>query len=305
MESLTTRACEMAPTETKEPGRLRRWIRSAIAGATLAISAGGDSAPASPVSPNHPLSTQTTRPHAAHGHNTSITPDQCLRKIAQTLRTPEDIGTFLRQHIRYSREPKGEDHWQTAQETLDKGEGDCEDFAFLAQAILTLQGKTAHVVSPPGHAVCVAIARRPDGKYNSYGFDEHGCNRNGEAHFAPQRGIGKTEPVTPDGYATVLEAINAVLQHYESDDPSASQYKVQPYWIPVLRLRGGVIPSEDIVTVHAFDPDAPFPLRSSGIDLAALTALLGGTYGTYRFLRQRREGQRGTWKEYITTFRLH
>lgn len=233
------------------------------------------------------------------------TEEEHLSILAQSLNTPEKLGQYLQASICYVRESNGKDRWQTAQETLRRGSGDCEDFAFLAQAILTLQGKTAHVVPPPGHAVCIVVERRPDGKYDGYGFDEHGCNRNGETYFALQRGIGKTEPVTPDGYATVLEAVNAILQQYESGDPSISHYKVQPYWIPVLRLRGGTIPHEDIVTIHAFDPNAPIPMHISGIDLAALAALLGGAYGTYRFLRRRREGAKETWKEYFTTFRLH
>lgn len=278
MEQLPCRIDAAIPANALKTGKLQRWVRTAVLG-TLPLLYGGDGAG------------RADRPEAQ-------------QLLARTLTTPEKLGQYLQDNIRYVREPNGKDHWQTAQETLQRGSGDCEDFAFLAQTILTLQGKTAHVVPPPGHAVCVAVERRPDGKYNGYGFDEHGCNRNGEAYFAPRRGIGKTEPVTPDGYATVLEAINAVLQQYESSDPSASHYRVQPYWIPVLRLRGNAIPHEDIVTIHAFDPDPPGIARVSGIDLAALAALLGGAYGTYRHLRRRRE-EKETWKDYFTTFHLH
>lgn len=279
MEQPPCRIDAAIPANALKTGKLQRWVRAAVLG-TLPLLCGGDGIG------------RADRPEAP-------------QLLARSLHTPEKLGQYLQANIRYVREPNGKDHWQTAQETLRRGSGDCEDFAFLAQTILTLQGKTAHVVSPPGHAVCVAVERRPDGKYNGYGFDEHGCNRNGETHFAPQRGIGKTEPVTPDGYATVLEAINAVLQQCESGDPSASHYKVQPYWIPVLRLRGGALPHEDIVTVHAFDPDLPGIARISGLELMSLAALLGGAYGTYRLLRRRREGAKETWKDYFTTFRLH
>lgn len=272
MEHLPHHVDTAASANARGPGKFQRWFRAAVLG-TLPLLCGGDGAG------------RTDRPEAP------------ADLLARSLDTPEKLGRYLQDNIRYVREPNGKDHWQTAQETLQKRSGDCEDFAFLAQAILTLQGKNAHVVTPPGHAVCVAVERRPDGKYDGYGFDEHGCNRNGEAYFALQRGIGKMEPVTPDGYATVLEAMNAVL--------STSHYRVQPHWIPILRLRGGTIPHEDIVTINAFDPDAPFPMHISGIDLAALAALLGGAYGTYRLLRRRREGAKETWKEYLTTFRLH
>lgn len=278
MEQLPCRIDAAIPANALKTGKLQRWVRAAVLG-TLPLLYGGGGAG------------RADNPEAQ-------------QLLARTLTTPEKLGQYLQDNIRYVREPNRKDHWQMAQETLQRGSGDCEDFAFLAQTILTLQGKTAHVVPPPGHAVCVAVERRPDGKYNGYGFDEHGCNRNGEAYFAPRRGIGKTEPVTPDGYATILEAINAVLQQYESSDPSASHYRVQPYWIPVLRLRGNAIPHEDIVTIHAFDPDLPGIARISGIDLAALAALLGGTYGTYRRFRRRRE-EKETWKDYFTTFHLH
>lgn len=288
MEQPPCRIQAAIPANAQKTGKFQRWVRAAILG-TLPLLCGGDGAG------------RTDRPEAPATRN-FCAEERRPDLLARSLDTPEKLGRYLQDNIRYVREPNGKDHWQTAQETLRRGSGDCEDFAFLAQAILTLQGKTAHVVPPPGHAVCIAVERRPDGKYDGYGFDEHGCNKNGEAYFSLQRGIGKMEPVTPDGYATVLEAMNAVLQHYENSDPTTPHYKVRPYWIPVLRMRGNGIPHEDVVTVHAFDPDLPGIARISGIELASLMALLGGTYGTYRFLRRE---EKETWKDYFTTFRLH
>ena len=284
-----------AHIKAKEPERLQRWIRSALAGAILTISAVGDSAPASESSPNPPLPTQR-----ATLHPLPLAPDQYLSELARTLRTPEDIETFLQQHVRYSSEPQGEDHWQTAQETLERGEGDCEDFAFLGQEILQRQGKASHVISPPGHAVCVWIEKRADGNYDVYTLDENRVDKNGRWEQRI-RSPYDSVPIELHGFETIIEALNTALHKFEGT--GGSPYTVHPYCIPVLR-RTGTLQVMDVVTTYAFDPDAPLPARISGLELATLTALLGGAYGTYRLLRRRREGTRETWKEYLTTFRL-
>jgi len=50
---------------------------------------------------------------------------------------------FVRDNITYALEPKGQDHWQSPEETLQKLTGDCEDLAFLTSALITaLNGTT-------------------------------------------------------------------------------------------------------------------------------------------------------------------
>lgn len=69
----------------------------------------------------------------------------------------EDYARWLTKHIRYQADING-DQWSTPTETLYKGFGDCEDFAFLSQAVLQALGYEAHVFVSvrPGyaHAFC-------------------------------------------------------------------------------------------------------------------------------------------------------
>lgn len=48
--------------------------------------------------------------------------------------TLQGILTTVNGIILYKREPLGSDHWQTPLETINKGTGDCEDFAILYRA---------------------------------------------------------------------------------------------------------------------------------------------------------------------------
>lgn len=50
------------------------------------------------------------------------------------------VNTFVNDTIAYAPEPYGSDHWQTPGETLDRGAGDCEDFAILKMAELYASG---------------------------------------------------------------------------------------------------------------------------------------------------------------------
>lgn len=67
--------------------------------------------------------------------------------------------------VRYAREPLGRERWQSAAETLRRGEGDCEDLVAWRVAELRCMGEEAHpmVYSPrPGLLHCVV--RRSHGR---------------------------------------------------------------------------------------------------------------------------------------------
>lgn len=243
----------------------------------------------------------------------SLTEEQYLYLLAQKLSTSETIHTFFTTRMRSTprshengRTSGGHLSARTAVETLRRMEngkmlGNCADYAFLAQEILQRQGRAAHVLAPPGHAVCVWIEERTDGKYDGFGLDDLGVNKNGETSYASRRGVGREEPSTPDGYTTMIEAVNAVLQHYEDDSSDDMSYDVHPYHIPILRIHLG-FHYDDIVTIHAFDPDGSLMHKLSGIDVAIFTLLVGGP-AAYILYRRRRG--KGSLKEYLTKFRLY
>jgi hypothetical protein len=77
--------------------------------------------------------------------------------------SPEAISKWLLKNIRYESDRTGDDYWQAPYETLEKKSGDCEDYAFLAQALLSeigIQSKVVFVsykkgIEKKGHAMCV------------------------------------------------------------------------------------------------------------------------------------------------------
>lgn len=100
-----------------------------------------------------------------------------LNHLAQTCSTPEALVRFLKETISFKEDPDlfGQpDYWQEPEEFLARRAGDCEDYAVLTQAILTLQGKEAFLLSlygPQGyaHTVCVFIE---GGRYNAINEDQ-------------------------------------------------------------------------------------------------------------------------------------
>lgn len=90
--------------------------------------------------------------------------------IAQTHLTPEALATFLRRAFTSTTDDAlfgVPDYWQAPEEFLARRAGDCEDFALLAQAVLTRQGHDAFVLSlyrPGGSGHTVCVVRQP-GKF--------------------------------------------------------------------------------------------------------------------------------------------
>ena len=50
--------------------------------------------------------------------------------------TPEEVSEYMISHIERKAETTRYDYWQTPEETIKLGTGDCEDFTFLAYSLL-------------------------------------------------------------------------------------------------------------------------------------------------------------------------
>ncbi len=90
----------------------------------------------------------------------------------ESLKSPKEISGWLRSNVVYrvDEEVYGKkDYWQTPKETIILGSGDCEDFAFLAQALLKEIGIDSSVIAiqyskgfeKKGHAICVFPKKGP------------------------------------------------------------------------------------------------------------------------------------------------
>ncbi len=94
-----------------------------------------------------------------------------LEALVQLHSTPERVAQFLRERVVFRDDVRLfglSDYWQDPQDFLSRGRGDCEDYALLAQAVLSRQGMEAFVFSLYGeegyaHTVCVFIE---GGRYN-------------------------------------------------------------------------------------------------------------------------------------------
>ena len=74
------------------------------------------------------------------------------------IRSLDDYAHWLSKNIRYKTDEYG-DQWARPEETLRNGFGDCEDIAFLNQAVLLALGYQPHVVAFArqgyAHAFCI------------------------------------------------------------------------------------------------------------------------------------------------------
>ena len=84
--------------------------------------------------------------------------DEKIRDIVlyNNIRSINDYVRWLKGNIRYKSD-KGGDNWATPKETLDKKNGDCEDFAFFNAAALKVLGYKAQVLSVMRVGNCHAI----------------------------------------------------------------------------------------------------------------------------------------------------
>lgn len=310
MEHLSPPTDEASPAKATEPGRLQRLIRSALTGATLALSAGGDSAPVQKFSPTHPsLPTQTANLHDAHEYGPSLTPEEHIIWLSQRLKTPEELARFLQSHMRYEKDEEGgyaqspSETVMTAQKTTDgKMTGDCKDFAILSQELLAEMGILSQVavldLADGIHAVCLWAEKNHHGKYHAYCLD----NGTLEKDDSFSRGIGQP-PKLLEGYSSIQEALNAVLEQYY--EKNGNRCRIHPWKICVMRKVGGHYLATD-TTILAFDPDLPTIARFHHIDLAVFGTTILAALAIYRSTRKGHAKDKKVWfKESLTTFRWY
>jgi hypothetical protein len=114
-------------------------------------------------------------------NNPHLTEREYIRDIAARFKSIESLDRYFKAFFKYTidtpdskqpllvgTDPHGGDYWQMAAETLRRTEngqclGDCDDLAFLAQAILYEQGKQAIVVMMHNHAMCFWVEESPKG----------------------------------------------------------------------------------------------------------------------------------------------
>lgn len=319
-----------AEPKTQEQGkpltRIQKWTRAAVVGLLLPLAASTAATayfershhPVAPISASDPKA--DTIPGTLYEErilNPELTEDGYLDLLASHLTTPQLLDRFFLEHFEYTsdttnhptifpRMGEKHDYWQTPTETVQRVRsitrktslekqyasvmvGDCEDLAFLVQEILWRQGKIAHVVNAfdkeTGHTACIWTEERPDGRYDGYSILDEGVMRNGSLGS-----LGMSD----DGFDTPSDAFFSAAAIYTDHANS-----IHPAFIPTSRIRGP-FRYTDIVTIQAFNHNLPH--LPSYLDFLATMGISASGYAAYRFFKQR--GQRETWKEYFTKFRL-
>ena len=108
------------------------------------------------------------------------------------LESPSAISQWLKTNIKYKSDwfvHHEKEYWQSPKETLVLKTGDCEDFAFLAQALLNEIGISSSVISvhhikdgkEKGHAICIFPKERPRGYFSVSKLNS--LNREIDANF--------------------------------------------------------------------------------------------------------------------------
>lgn len=75
-----------------------------------------------------------------------------LNKSEYTIQALPDVHEWVVARIDYRTDQDGRDEWLSPMECLNRGTGDCEDFAILYGAIITLLGGSARVIVTRDHA---------------------------------------------------------------------------------------------------------------------------------------------------------
>ena len=100
-------------------------------------------------------------------------PRTLVDQLASTYTSPEAVARFLQQDFTFTQDEElfgQEDYWQSPEEFVSRRRGDCEDYALLAQALLTRNGIRAYVVSlfgEDGYAHTVSVFLDGQGRYNA------------------------------------------------------------------------------------------------------------------------------------------
>ncbi len=187
----------------------------------------------------------------------SLTPDMYMDRLAGHLKTPHNLGLFLRLFFHYTIDTDDEkqplrkgsaksqkEYWQTPSETLMRVEnncmlGDCDDITALCCALLSRMGKNPVGLYIHGytlsHYTCIWAEKRGDGyivcDMGTHGFLEDGLLRM-TFEIGHENEIERL-PVTEGGHKTLKEALLHALkrypQHhgYELDDIRNDQARIQ------------------------------------------------------------------------------
>ena len=73
-----------------------------------------------------------------------------IETIAQQISSPEVLAQFMKHNFKFVSDRQlfhEDEYWQTPEEMLERRQGDCEDYALFAKAVLEQNGITAYVVS--------------------------------------------------------------------------------------------------------------------------------------------------------------
>lgn len=170
--------------------------------------------------------------------NPALTEEDYIAKLATYLTTPESWFIFAKKYMKYTKDGFSSgiaDHWQRPEETLsrvnERGQclGDCDDYAFLAQAILARQGVKAKVIGLYGagaHAICVWIKKSPDGTYSAYSIGTSGYDRNGDhSMYVSQAASGASPEGLTTGFETPELALDSLLEKYKTKTSLGVQRK--------------------------------------------------------------------------------
>lgn len=122
---------------------------------------------------------------------------QMLQQMGRQLGSPEAIGAFVSSYftvedsitrtgnrirtastVNFEAEAAGQQYIQSAEESLMRATGDCEDFAVLASSLLDAAGISNIVArATPGHYVCAYLERSSNGGYILCKIDTGGFQR--------------------------------------------------------------------------------------------------------------------------------
>ena len=107
---------------------------------------------------------------ASSGNAEALLSPSPLADLAYSLRTPEAVAHYMWRHFAYESDQvhfAQEDRWQSPEELMTSGRGDCEDFALFAHEILSRNRIPSFLLSlygrGYGHTVCVF---KEGGRYN-------------------------------------------------------------------------------------------------------------------------------------------
>lgn len=91
--------------------------------------------------------------------------------LTKQISSPEALGHYLWKNFSYESDQSNfgkNDYWQTPEEFIANGKGDCEDFAVFASELLKQTGRKAFVLSIYGdgyaHTICVFME---NGRYQA------------------------------------------------------------------------------------------------------------------------------------------